>query len=203
MEDLTSVGEPLTLAIGATKRGDRQQLAALLAAHPALAHARSLDGRSLLGHLTDYPANIANGPALVQALVAAGAAVDDLALNTAQGETPLQWAVSANDAAVATALLAAGAAVDGPQGKWPPALAGALLQAACGRGAPRPARRQAHAGVCGRAGARGLGRTVLRCEGPAAATGGASRPAGEPVRGRVRAGSARRALGASAGLRHD
>lgn len=74
----------------------------------------------LLGHLTDYPANISTGPALVQALVAAGAAVDDTALNTAQDETPLQWAVSANDVAVATALLAAGAAVDGPQGDGRP-----------------------------------------------------------------------------------
>lgn len=120
MEEQTSGGEPLTLAIRALKRGDQQQLTALLAAHPALAHARSHDGRSLLGHLSDYPANIPTGPALVQALVAAGAAVDDLALNTAQGETPLQWAVSANDVAVAAALLAAGAAVDGPQGDGRP-----------------------------------------------------------------------------------
>lgn len=126
MEDQTSVGEPLTLAIRAIKRGDQQQLATLLVAHPALAHARSSDGRSLLGHLTDYPANIPTGPAMVQALVAAGAAVDDLALNTAQGETPLQWAVSANDVAVAAALLAAGAAVDGPQGDGRP-LAQALF----------------------------------------------------------------------------
>jgi RNA polymerase sigma factor (sigma-70 family) len=120
MEDLSSVGEPLTIAIRAIKRGDQQQLATLLAAHPALARARSSDGRSLLGHLTDYPANIVTGPALVQVLVAVGAAVDDLALNTAQGETPLQWAVSANDVAVAAALLSAGAAVDGPQGDGRP-----------------------------------------------------------------------------------
>lgn len=120
MEEQTGVGEPITLAIRAIKRGDQQQLATLLVAHPALAHARSSDGRSLLGHLTDYPANIAAGPALVQTLVAAGATVDDLALNTAQGETPLQWAVSANDVAVAAALLAAGAAVDGPQGDGRP-----------------------------------------------------------------------------------
>ena len=112
--------ELITAAITAVKRGDTEQLTTLLTAHPALAHARSGDGRSLLGHLTDYPANVASGPALVQALVVAGAAVDDLALNTAQGETPLQWAVSANDVAVAEALLAAGAAVDGPNGDGRP-----------------------------------------------------------------------------------
>jgi|GEM_PF-578070 len=126
MEDETGFVEAITAAITAVKGGDTNQLTTLLAAHPALAHARSPDGRSLLGHLTDYPAHVATGPALVQTLVAAGASVDDLALNTPQGETPLQWAVSANDVVVAAALLTAGAAVDGPRGDGRP-LAQALF----------------------------------------------------------------------------
>lgn len=124
MEQETAFVQHVTTAIAAIKAGNREQLATLLAAHPALVHTRSADGRSLLGHLTDFPAKIAAGPALVQALVEAGAVVDDLALTG--GETPLQWAVSANDVAVAAALLDAGAAVDGPYGDGRP-LAQALF----------------------------------------------------------------------------
>jgi uncharacterized protein len=115
----------VTAAITAIKSGDVAQLTALLDAHPALAQARSSDGRSLLGHLTDFPAGIAGGSALVKALTEAGAAVDALALDGPVGETPLQWAVSANDIAVAEALIQAGAAVDGV-GNRPP-LAQALF----------------------------------------------------------------------------
>lgn len=113
-------------AIAAVKAGDLARLNSLLDASPALVHARSPDGRSLLGHLTDYPANIASGPALVHALVRAGAAADALALTAEMGEPPLQWAVSANDVAVAEALLDAGASVDGRDGDGRP-LAQALF----------------------------------------------------------------------------
>lgn len=120
MANDTAFVQQITAAIAAVKSGDAKHLAALLDAHPGLVDARSADGRSLLGHLTDYPANIAAGPALVAMLVRSGADVDALALDTAQGETPLQWAVSANDVAVAAALLEAGAAVDGPAGDGRP-----------------------------------------------------------------------------------
>ncbi len=118
--------QTVTIAIEAVKAGDVAALRRLLSASPDLVQARSADGRSLLGHLTDYPANIQGGIELVRELVAAGASVDALALDGALGETPLQWAVSANDVAVAAALLDAGAAVDGVGGDRRP-LAQALF----------------------------------------------------------------------------
>lgn len=112
-------------ALTAIKGGDVPALVALLARHPDLAQLRSADGRSLLGHVADWPANIVGGADLVDALVRAGAPVDTLALMMPGGETALQWAVSANDVAVAEALLRAGAAVDGVDGR--PPLAQALF----------------------------------------------------------------------------
>ena len=103
----------VTAAVAAVHTGDVAALKTLLQQEPALATARSPDGRNLLSHLTDWPGHRPSSVEIAQLLIGAGADINARTIDSAVGETPLQWAVSANDVAVAEALIDAGAPVDG------------------------------------------------------------------------------------------
>jgi ankyrin repeat protein len=109
-------GDPVAVAAtAAIQAGDVAALTALLAEHPGLATA-SVAGdrdtaRTLLHLVTDWPGHRPHGPALVAALVAAGADVD-ARFTGPHPETPLHWAASCDDVAVLDALLDAGADID-------------------------------------------------------------------------------------------
>ncbi len=103
----------VTAAVAAVQSGDVAALTTLLQQEPGLATARSSDGRNLLSHLTDWPGHRPSGVEIAQLLINAGADINARTIDSAVGETPLQWAVSANDVAVAEALIDAGAPVDG------------------------------------------------------------------------------------------
>ena len=109
-------GDPVAVAAtAAIQAGDVAALTALLAEHPGLATA-SVAGdrdtaRTLLHLVTDWPGHRPHGPALVAALVAAGADVD-ARFTGPHPETPLHWAASCDDVAVLDALLDAGADIE-------------------------------------------------------------------------------------------
>lgn len=100
-------------ACRAVKMGWTERLAVLLREHPALAEARSKQGRTLLHHLCDWPGHYPNQVESGRLLVTAGADVNARAIDPERGETGLQWTASNDDVALATLLLDAGAPVDG------------------------------------------------------------------------------------------
>lgn len=110
--------DPLAVdVVHAIRSGQVDTLKRLLAEHPQLATARLGGGascedagatRTLLHVVTDWPGHFPNGPATVEALVAAGADVD-ARFTGSHAETPLHWAASSDDVAVLDALIAAGA----------------------------------------------------------------------------------------------
>ena len=111
-------GDPLAVAVvEAIQGGDVSGLEELLEANPGLATARLGDddpkgmSRSLLHVATDWPGHFPNGPAVVAALVAAGADVN-ARFRGPHAETPLHWAASSDDVAVLDALLDAGADIE-------------------------------------------------------------------------------------------
>jgi uncharacterized protein len=121
--------DPQAVAVrAAIEAGDLETLNHLLRVNPDLARARVgskndvtglKGGRTLLHIATDWPGHFPNGPAIVTALVAAGADVNARSLG-AHEETPLHWAASSDDVAVLDALLdhggdieAGGSVIDG------------------------------------------------------------------------------------------
>jgi uncharacterized protein len=121
---LLGTEEPLAVAVvEAIHAGDLGSLEQLLAEHPDLASA-GLGGdvdnlgdggmvRFLLHVATDWPGHFPNGPAVVRALVAAGADVNARFVGS-HNETPLHWAASSDDVDVLDALLDAGADIEAP-----------------------------------------------------------------------------------------
>jgi ankyrin repeat protein len=110
--------DPLAVAVVEAIQGsDVPGLERLLEEHPGLATARLGDdepngmSRSLLHVATDWPGHFPNGPAVVAALVAAGADVN-ARFRGPHAETPLHWAASNDDVAVLDALLDAGADIE-------------------------------------------------------------------------------------------
>jgi ankyrin repeat protein len=102
-----------SLAAGAVRCGDVGGLKNLLRANPDLATAR-IDGKRTLLHVaTDWPGHFPNGPAIVVALVEAGADPNAPFIGKHQ-ETPLHWAASSDDVPVLDALLDHGANVEAP-----------------------------------------------------------------------------------------
>jgi ankyrin repeat protein len=63
---------------------------------------------------TDWPGHFPNGPAVVAALVEAGADVNAAFEGGDHAETPLHWAASSDDVEVLDALLDAGADIEAP-----------------------------------------------------------------------------------------
>ncbi|REE55326.1 ankyrin repeat protein [Paenibacillus taihuensis] len=100
-------------ACRAVKMGWLERLEVLLQEHPALAVARSKQGRTLLHHLCDWPGHCPHRLETGQALLAAGADVNARAIDPERGETGLQWAASNDDTVLAAMLLDAGAPVNG------------------------------------------------------------------------------------------
>ena len=102
-----------SFAAEAIRCGDVDGLIKLLRANPDLATAR-IDGKRTLLHVaTDWPGHFPNGPALVVALIEAGADTNAPFIGDHQ-ETPLHWAASADDLPVLDALLDHGANIEAP-----------------------------------------------------------------------------------------
>jgi uncharacterized protein len=144
---LMAADSPLAVEVTAAIRdGDLAALRRLLRDHPDLAAARLGDereARTLLHVATDWPGHFPNGPAMVAALVEAGAEVDAPFVG-AHPETPLHWAASSDDVEVLDALVDAGADVEAPGavlGGGPP------LADAVGFGQWRAARRLVERGA--------------------------------------------------------
>jgi uncharacterized protein len=110
---------PLAVAVTqAIRTGDVDGLRRLLREHPELAGARLTDedgvaSRTLLHVATDWPGHFPNGPAVVAALVEAGADVNARFVGP-HTETPLHWAASSDDVEVLDALIDAGADLEAP-----------------------------------------------------------------------------------------
>jgi ankyrin repeat protein len=102
--------------IGAIRSGDLEALQRLLAEHPGLAQARIKDekggSKTPLHAASDWPGYFPNGPAVVKALIAAGADPDAPVEGSWHSETPLHWAASSDDVEVAEALIAGGANIE-------------------------------------------------------------------------------------------
>jgi hypothetical protein len=115
--------EPLAVAVRtAIQTGDLETLNRLLGENPDLARARvgskndatgQKGGRTLLHIATDWPGHFPNGPAVVAAIIGAGADVNAASVG-AHEETPLHWAASSDDVAVLDALLDQGADIEAP-----------------------------------------------------------------------------------------
>lgn len=114
--------EPLAVAVvEAIHTGDLLALKQLLDQNPGLVSARFGDddasgmSRTLLHVATDWPGHYPNGPAVVSALIAAGAEVNARFAGP-HTETPLHWAASSDDVEVLEILLDAGADIEATGG---------------------------------------------------------------------------------------
>jgi uncharacterized protein len=104
--------------VQAIQTGDLPALETLLRERPELARTWIAeldcdDARSLLHIATDWPGQFPNGPAVVVALVGAGADVNAKFVG-AHSETPLHWAASSDDVDVLDALIDTGADLEAP-----------------------------------------------------------------------------------------
>ncbi len=112
--DTVDSGDPAAVAlVRAIRTGNLTALEWALADHPGLAAARIRlgEGRSAtaLHVATDWPGYYPAGPAIVRALIEAGADPNARAEGGPFAETPLHWAASSDDADVAAALIDGGA----------------------------------------------------------------------------------------------
>ena len=106
--------------VEAIHAGDLEALAEVLEGAPDLATTRIVDdkgfARTPLHVATDWPGYFPNGPAVVRALLAAGADPNAPATGGRFAETPLHYAASSDDADVAEALIDGGADLEVPGG---------------------------------------------------------------------------------------
>jgi ankyrin repeat protein len=107
--------------VKAIQEGDVEALQQMLEDDPELAEASITDrhgvSRTLLHVAADWPGHFPNGPQTVRTLVAAGANVDAVLLQSNAGgaaETPLHWAASSDDVGVIDSLLDSGANIEAP-----------------------------------------------------------------------------------------
>ena len=103
--------EPFLAAFQALQAGDAGGLNALLKSNPRLAQERGTNGNTLLNLAVSIAAKLNPdvGLALVEALLAAGADVND---GNDRGSTPLHQAAYSNQSAIAAALIRSGADLD-------------------------------------------------------------------------------------------
>ncbi|QGQ98939.1 ankyrin repeat domain-containing protein [Paenibacillus psychroresistens] len=101
------------IAVRSVKTGDVETLERLLQEQPELATVSSLQGRTLLHHLCDFPGHYPRAIETGSALIASGADVHARAINSVHGESGLQWAASNDDSNLVNLLIDAGAAVNG------------------------------------------------------------------------------------------
>lgn len=120
MRNLASGDQLATALVTAVRSGNVEALQRHLRAHPDLATARIVDergvSRTLLHVAADWPGHFPDGPAMVAALIGAGADVDAPVLHPQQthAETALHWAASSDDVDVIDALLDGGADIEAP-----------------------------------------------------------------------------------------
>jgi ankyrin repeat protein len=102
--------------VEAIQIGDLAALKQMLSEQPGLAAALIENdkrrARTPLHFATDWPGYFPNGPAVVGALIAAGADPDAPMLGGSHSETALHWAASSDDVEVADALITAGASLE-------------------------------------------------------------------------------------------
>lgn len=109
----------LTLAV---RSGDLDTIRTLLAAQPALLHARFVGRKggtkTLLHFVADWPGYFPNAPEAVGVLIDAGANPNARVADRdgRESETPLHWAASSDDLEVAAALIDGGADIEMPGG---------------------------------------------------------------------------------------
>jgi hypothetical protein len=133
---------PLSIeVINTIHSGDLESLQRLLAEHPGLAQAR-IEGRkggstTPLYGASDWPGYFPNGPAVVRALLAAGADPNAPVEGSWHSETPLHWSASSDDDEVAEALISGGANMEAAGGSI---AGGTPLDNAVGYGCWRVAR---------------------------------------------------------------
>lgn len=106
--------DPVAVAlVEAVQAGDLEALRRRLTEHRGLAAARLANdkggSKTPLHAATDWPGYFPNGPAVVAALIAAGADPNAPVAGSWHAETPLHWAASSDDVEVARALIAGGA----------------------------------------------------------------------------------------------
>jgi ankyrin repeat protein len=103
--------EPFMAAFGALQSGNVIGFETLLRANPALANERGTNGNSLLNLAVSFAAkpDWKNGVSAIEALLAAGADVNDA---NDRGWTPLHAAAYANKPQIAAVLIEKGAALD-------------------------------------------------------------------------------------------
>ena len=93
--------DPLALSLtAAIKTGDLAAIEQLLSEHPELAAGRiGKNGktRTSLHVATDWPGGFPNGPALIAALISAGADPSARCEGMSHTETPLHWVASSDD----------------------------------------------------------------------------------------------------------
>ncbi len=104
--------------VHAIHRGDIESVRRLIAASPALVNGPlggTLNTRTALHIVTDWPGYFPNGPEIARMLLAAGADPNDRGPEPGS-ETPLHWAASSDDVDVASALIDGGADIEIPGG---------------------------------------------------------------------------------------
>lgn len=103
--------EPFLAAFRALEAGDLATLTSLLQRHPSLARERGTNGNTLLNLAVSLAArsNLNPGLAMIDALLAAGADVND---GNDRGSTPLHQAAYSNQSEIAAALIKRGADLD-------------------------------------------------------------------------------------------
>jgi uncharacterized protein len=132
--------DPRAVAVKqAIETGDIAGLNRLLQQNPDLVRTRfgGESGRTLLHIAADWPGHFPNGPAIVAAIVAAGADLNAHSIDLHE-ETPLHWAASSDDVAVLDALLDHGADIEAEGAVIG---GGSALADACAFGQWRAARR--------------------------------------------------------------
>lgn len=115
--EILKCDDPLAVElVAAIQSGDLYSLARLLAENPGLAQARIVGkkrGSSTPLHFaTDWPGFFPNGPAVVKALLDAGADPSAPIEGGRHTETPLHWAASSDDVELAEALIDGGADIE-------------------------------------------------------------------------------------------
>jgi ankyrin repeat protein len=111
--------DPIAVALfSAIRTGDLASLRHQLVENPGLATARIERQKGALItplHVaTDWPGYFPNGPAVVAALIGAGADPNVPVERGRSAETPLHWAASSDDVEVARALIDGGADIEAP-----------------------------------------------------------------------------------------
>ncbi len=104
---------------GAIRNADLASLEQLLSEYPDLVTARietNGKARTPLHVATDWPGHFPNGPAVITALIGAGADPNARCEGMYHTETPLHWVASSDDVEALEVLVKAGADIEAPGG---------------------------------------------------------------------------------------